>query len=105
MTVKIEDRAQLREYLARILHDANTGRITPDPADTTKYGAMADALIEAGFETLPDWEYGWAPHAVSRDKFPTEEEAKEAYYMAVGQPPRRWKRRVQSPNPWVLADD
>lgn len=42
-------RGALREQIARILHDANTGRITPDAEDPTKYGAMADALIDAGF--------------------------------------------------------
>lgn len=41
-------RGSLREAIARILHDANTGRITPDSSDPTKYGAMADALIDQG---------------------------------------------------------
>jgi len=42
------DSARRREMIARILHDANTGRITPDPDDPTRYGAMADAIIAAG---------------------------------------------------------
>lgn len=162
---KIE-RARLREEIARILHDANTGRIVPDASDPTKYGAMADALIDAGFGTdggrelasmlnewvggeleglsqsrshaeelpvpegqeqgflngyaaavshveaileeaavVPErWEYGWAPQAFSKDKLPTEEEAKEAYHMAAGLPIYRWKRRVHGPNPWILAN-
>lgn len=37
--------APTREELCRILHDANTGRITPDDADPTRYGAMADAVL------------------------------------------------------------
>lgn len=45
-----ENPKQIREYICRILHDANTGKIVPDESDPTKYGAMADALIEAGFE-------------------------------------------------------
>lgn len=40
---------QLRERIARILHDANTGSIVPDPSDSTKYRAMAEALIAEGF--------------------------------------------------------
>lgn len=160
------ERARLREEIARILHNANTGSIVPDDSDPTKYGAMADALIDAGFgtdggrtlatmidewvggepleisqarshaEELPvpqgqeqgfltgyaaavshvaaileeaavvseRWEYGWAPHAFSKDKLPTEEEAKEAYHMAVGLPIYQWKRRIPGPNPWVRAD-
>ena len=166
MTDSTTERARLREEIARILHNANTGSIVPDDSDPTKYGAMADALIDAGFGTdaglklasmlsewvggepyeisqararseelpvpegqdqgflngyaaavshveaileesavVPErWEYGWSPHAFSKDKLPTEEEAKEAYYMAVGLPIYRWKRRVHGPNPWILAD-
>lgn len=37
---------QRREHLARILHNANTGRITPDSRDPTLYQAMADAVIK-----------------------------------------------------------
>lgn len=40
---------QLRERIARILHDANTGSIVPDSSDSTKYRAMAEALIAEGF--------------------------------------------------------
>lgn len=43
-----------REHLARIMHDANTGRITPDKSDPTKYGAMADAILAAGFRDAPE---------------------------------------------------
>lgn len=35
-----------REEWARILHLANTGRITPDPDDPTRYAAMAAAVLE-----------------------------------------------------------
>lgn len=41
----IHHRDQLRELLARTMHDANTGRICPDPDDPTRYGAMADAVM------------------------------------------------------------
>lgn len=34
-----------REEVARLLHDANTGRITPDPEDPADYGQMADAVL------------------------------------------------------------
>jgi hypothetical protein len=36
----------LREEICRILHDANAGKICPDPDDPTRYQAMADAVIE-----------------------------------------------------------
>lgn len=52
-------RANLREHIARILHDANTGSIVPDPEDPTKYGAMADALLDAGFLPGREWQYGF----------------------------------------------
>lgn len=41
-----ETRLPGREELCRILHDANTGRITPEATDTTRYGAMADAVLD-----------------------------------------------------------
>jgi len=52
-----------------------------------------------------EYEYGWAPHALSRDKLPTEAEAREAYSMAVGQPVRRWKRERRELPQWVPADE
>lgn len=36
-----EDTRERTEHIARVLHDAATGRITPDPADPTPYGRMA----------------------------------------------------------------
>lgn len=75
------ERARLREELARILHDANTGKIVPDDSDPTKYGAMADALIDAGFGTdggtklatmLDEWLDG-EPFEVSQARSRTEE--------------------------------
>lgn len=45
-----ENDSPLKEQLARILHDANTGSIVPDNSDPTKYGAMADALIAEGLK-------------------------------------------------------
>lgn len=104
MGILPETPEQLREYICRLLHDANTGKIVPDDRDPTKYGAMADALMAAGFELSAGWEYGWAPHA-NAEKLPTEEKAKKVYFMAVGYPVRRWKRRIRSTNDWVPAED
>lgn len=46
------DDAELREFTARVLHDAATGRIAPDPDDPTPYGRMAEAVIA---EVLPSF--------------------------------------------------
>jgi hypothetical protein len=46
MTSNDEERARTREELCRLLHDTNTGRITPDDADPTRYGDMAEAVME-----------------------------------------------------------
>ena len=48
MTVHSADYRVIREYLCRLLHDANTGKICPDDSDPTKYGAMADAILSQG---------------------------------------------------------
>jgi hypothetical protein len=40
------DRSEWREFTARVLHDAATGRIVPDPNDPTPYGAMAEAVLD-----------------------------------------------------------
>lgn len=45
--------ARDREELCRILHDANTGKICPDDSDPTRYGAMADAVLERLGGPLP----------------------------------------------------
>lgn len=74
-------RGSLREEIARILHDANTGKIVPDDSDPTKYGAMADALIDAGFGTdggvklasmLNEW-VGGEPYEISQARTRSEE--------------------------------
>lgn len=46
------DGAELREFTARVLHDAATGKIAPDPDDSTPYGRMAEAVIA---EVLPSF--------------------------------------------------
>lgn len=69
--------------------------------------AVAAALRDPEAERAApvEYEYGWAPHALSRDKLPTEAEAREAYSMAVGQPVRRWKRERRELPQWVSADE
>jgi hypothetical protein len=42
----LRERAELRTELIQILHRANTGLITQDTGDTTRYSAMADAVID-----------------------------------------------------------
>lgn len=75
------ERARLREEIARILHNANTGSIVPDDSDPTKYGAMADALIDARFGTdggvklasmLSEWA-GGEPYEISQARTRSEE--------------------------------
>lgn len=44
-----------REEIARLLHDANTGRITPDETDSADYAEMAQAVL--------DWVAGARPAA------------------------------------------
>lgn len=38
------DAAVVREWIARVMHDAATGKICPDPTDPTPYGRMAEAV-------------------------------------------------------------
>lgn len=40
-----EDTRERTEHIARVLHDAATGRITPDPADPTPYGRMLNLRV------------------------------------------------------------
>jgi hypothetical protein len=48
-----ESAAQDREELCRILHDTNTGKICPDDTDPTRYGAMAEAVLDRIGGRLP----------------------------------------------------
>ena len=41
-----EDSPDVREQIARTLHDAATGRIVPDPTDPTPYGRMARQVYD-----------------------------------------------------------
>ncbi len=47
-------RVSLRDELARILREANTGRITPEAGDPTRYSAMAEAALERLVATARD---------------------------------------------------
>lgn len=44
------DRAEWREFTARVLHDAAPAAIVPDVDDPTPYGRMAEAVLH---EVLP----------------------------------------------------
>src|ERR1700761_7016141 len=47
-----EDSPDVREQIARTLHDAATGRIVPDPTDPTPYGRMARQVYDEVFAPL-----------------------------------------------------
>ena len=47
------DRSEWREFTARALHDAATGKICPDPDDPTLYRRMAEAVLD---EVLPPFQ-------------------------------------------------
>lgn len=81
---KLNQRAVLREQIARILHDANTGKIVPDSSDPTKYSAMAEALIEAGFRVSDSWEYGITRPSWFKDGYATELRSLEEAQSLVG---------------------
>jgi len=69
--------------------------------------AVAAALRDPEAERAApvEYEYGWAPHATSKDKLPTEAEAREAYSMAIGYPVRRWKRELRDAPQWIPAEE
>lgn len=46
--IKVHHPALVAE-IARILHNANTGKIVPDPSDPTLYRKMSIAVLNAGF--------------------------------------------------------
>lgn len=51
---------ELHEEICRILHDANTGRVTPEPDDPTRYAAMATAVLA---RLVPGQRAEWVPCA------------------------------------------
>jgi hypothetical protein len=46
--------SQIKEHVARILHDAATGSIVPDPADPIPYGRMAQQVYDEVVAPLVD---------------------------------------------------
>lgn len=70
-----------------------------------KAESWADRIMEdinAGIiasENEPEYVYGYAPLATSEEKFPTEEEARLAYWMYLG-PIRRFRRLTQVSSKW-----
>lgn len=48
------DLSVVREEIARVLHDAATGLITPDETDATPYGRMAAAVVDEVLKARTD---------------------------------------------------
>lgn len=73
--------------------------------DRTMESEAVQNLLSRDAEAPVEYEYGWAPYSDSNRMFPTEERAKESYFMAVGHPVRHWKREIRKAPQWILADD